>query len=69
MNDLPMIHSYITVKGDEMLEKAIASEVTSLNESDITRDFLEEMSTQYTPTPGKKKTVVENLDEQDSSGS
>lgn len=64
MNELPMIHSYITVKGDDLLEKAIASEVTSLDEKDLTRDFLEEMSTQYTPTPGKKKTIIENVDTQ-----
>lgn len=59
-----VVQSIINVKADAALERAIASEVGDVDEKDLTRDFLEEMSSQYTPTPGAKRTVVENLDEQ-----
>jgi hypothetical protein len=61
-----IVQTILNVRGDAVLERAIAGEIGSLDEKDLTKDFLEEMSTQYSPTPGPKKTIVENLDEQGS---
>lgn len=61
---MQVIQTILTVKGDEALERAIAADVTSMDDNDFTHNFLEQMSTEYPHYKGKKTTVVENWDEQ-----
>lgn len=59
------LQSYLTVRPDAVLEKAIAEETADITDKDVPEDFLESMSTDYPASHQKNKvTVVENMDEQ-----
>lgn len=59
---MPLVQTILTVKADEVLEKAIASDVSTVDDKDLTESFLNQMSVQYPSTHVKKeKTVVEDL--------
>jgi hypothetical protein len=52
---MDIIQSILTVKGDQALERAIASEIIS-EDPDLSETFLDEMSVQYGPAQVKKIT-------------
>ena len=57
---MAVVYGYLTVKEDATLLKAVASEVTSVDDKDLTESFLNQMSTQYRPDHVRKtKKVVE----------
>lgn len=61
---MDIIQTIITVKADDALERAVASEVS--DDANLTESYLNQISVQYGPTHVKKTTtVVENPDEQD----
>lgn len=59
-----ILQTELIVKGEELLERAIASELS--DDANLTESYLNQMSVQYGPSHVKKTTtVVENPDEQD----
>lgn len=61
-----VIGSVLTVRADEVLERAIAGDQGDYDDKMITENFLDQMGVDYPNQRTKKtRTVTENLDEQD----
>lgn len=56
---MSIVYGYISVKEDENLLKALASEVVSTDDPEITENFLNQISVQYGPTRVKEKPVIQ----------
>ncbi len=59
-----VIGGVLNVKADAQLEKAIAQEITTMDDKDLQRSYLDQISVDYEPEK-KKKTIVEELGNQE----